>query len=117
MALRSRLLQDVDFGKFSPMKQYVKGWPCQLWEAVLGNSDAKILLYEHSKTGTFNVRAFSSMRVEAFISEVSNQDKTAIHGTLTAYDFAHFMSSTVEQMNMSRQGQVWNNIINILFSH
>ena len=100
MDLRARLLENIDFSQFPPMTMYVKGWPTQLWEALIANIDAKAILYSLTKTGTFNVRAFSSMMGETFFSEVSNQDKRGTHGTLTAEDFAHFMGSSIEQMHV-----------------
>ncbi|WAR26930.1 hypothetical protein MAR_012634, partial [Mya arenaria] len=42
MALRQRLLGHVDFGHFPPPTVCIKGWPLQLWEALIANIDAKI---------------------------------------------------------------------------
>lgn len=40
--LRKRLLQSIDFAKFSPPTSYIKGIPIQLWEALLIDIDAKL---------------------------------------------------------------------------
>jgi hypothetical protein len=37
--LRNRLLADVDFGLFPPRTMYIKGWPTQLWEALVASMD------------------------------------------------------------------------------
>jgi hypothetical protein len=98
--LRDRLLKDIDFSVFPPPTMYIKGWPAQLWEALVANIDAKSILYALSHQKTYNTRAFSSMMGETFFSEVSNQDKRGGHGTLTAQEFAEFMSSSIEQMQI-----------------
>ncbi|XP_062594720.1 uncharacterized protein LOC134256129 [Saccostrea cucullata] len=100
MKLRERLLQDVEFHTFPPPTMYIKGWPIQLWEALLANIDAKSILYALCKQGTYNIRAFSSMMGETFFSEVSNQDRGGGHGTLTAQEFAEFMGSSIEQLQI-----------------
>lgn len=51
MALRNRLLENVDFGHFPPSTMYIKVWQSQLWEAFVANIDAKSILYTPSKKG------------------------------------------------------------------
>ena len=96
--LRERLLKHVDFGRFPPPGAYVKGWPSQLWEALLASIDAKAILYSLCKNGTYNVRAFSSMMCETFFSELYHQDQSG-HGAVSAEDFSHFIGGTIEQLN------------------
>jgi hypothetical protein len=99
MKLRRRLLRDVDFGSFPPPGCYVKGWPCQLWEALVAGIDAKAQLYAITKSETYNTRAFSSMMGETFFAELTNQDRGS-HGTVTAEDFGRYIYRTIEQMQI-----------------
>lgn len=76
---------------------YIKGWPAQLWEALISNIDAKTFLYSLCKKNAYNVRAFSSMMGETFFAELTNQDKSG-HGTVTVDNFSFFLGCAVEQM-------------------
>lgn len=100
MPLRNRLLKHVNFEKFPPPTVNIKGWPIQLWEAIIANIDAKAILYSLSHSGSYNVRAFSSMMGETFFSEVTNMDKRGGHGTLTVDEFGQFLGYSIEQMCM-----------------
>ena len=97
--LRDRLLRSVHFDRFPPRTQYIKGWPIQLWEALLSNIDAKSQLYAICHSGTYNVRAFSSLMGETFFSELTLNDKTG-HGTVTAEEFGQFIGSTIERLQV-----------------
>ena len=87
--LRNRLLSRMNFGKFPPKTMYVKGFPIQLWEALISNIDAKAQLYALCRKGTYNVRAFSTMMGETFFSELTLQDSRG-HGAVTCEDFHSF---------------------------
>lgn len=78
---------------------FINGWPTQLWEALLANIDAKALLYILCKTGTYNVRAFSSMSGGTFFSEVTQSDRRG-HGTLTTTEFVFFIGTTIERLQL-----------------
>ena len=95
--LRERLLSKVNFNEFPPPTVDINGWPLQLWEAIIANIDAKCLLYSLCHGGTYNVRAFSSMMGETFLSELTLDDKHW-HGTITAEEFGHFIGTTVERL-------------------
>ena len=97
MKLRRRLVNCVDHSNFPPPTMYVRGWPTQLWEALLASIDAKSILYALCKQGTYNTRAFSSMMGETFFSELTNEDRRG-HGTVSVEDFAHFLGTSIEQM-------------------
>ncbi|CAC5358992.1 unnamed protein product [Mytilus coruscus] len=100
IALRECLLDNVNFGRFPPPTMYIKGWPLQLWEALVASIDSKAILNSLAKRGTYNVRAFSSMMGETFFAEVTNQDKGGTKGTLTAAEFSHFIGKSLEQMHI-----------------
>lgn len=100
IALRELLLDNVNFGRFPQPTMYIKGWPLQLWEALVASIDSKAILYSLAKRGTYNVRAFSSMMGETFFAEVTNQDKGGTKGTLTAAEFSHFIGKSLEQMHI-----------------
>ena len=95
--LRERLLDEVDFNEFPPPTTNIRGWPLQLWEALLANIDAKSLLYALCETGTYNVRAFSSMMGETFFSELTQYDKQG-HGTVTTTEFGRFIGTATEKL-------------------
>ncbi|XP_060573074.1 uncharacterized protein LOC132730724, partial [Ruditapes philippinarum] len=95
--LRRRLLGLINFGEFPPPGQYVKGWPTQLFEALLANIDAKLLLYSLCKSGTYNSRAFSSMMGETFFSEMTHQDRAG-HGVISCDEFSKYIGKTTEQL-------------------
>lgn len=97
--LRSRLLSYANFDQFPPHTMYVNGWPLQLWEAVIANIDAKIILYGLSQTHSYNVRSFSSMMGETFFAELTMFDRRG-RGTVTATEFGQYISSTCESLNM-----------------
>lgn len=48
-------------------ESHFKGWPIQLWEAIISNIDAKTLLkYDICQGNAYNVRSFSSIIGETF---------------------------------------------------
>ncbi|CAC5359140.1 unnamed protein product [Mytilus coruscus] len=75
--LRTRLLHHINWNTFPSPTMHIKGWPIQLWEAIIANIDAKALLYAICKGGTYNVRSFSSMMGETFFSELLHLEKVA----------------------------------------
>lgn len=95
--LRSRLLDGIKFGKFPPPTSYVKGFPIQLWEALISSIDSKAQLYALCSRGTYNTRAYSSMMGETFFAELTLQDSHG-HGAVSCEDFSLFMGKMVEQM-------------------
>ena len=98
--LRNRLLSGIDFisPTFPPPTSYIRGVPIQLWEALLVDIDSKCQLYALTRSGTFNVRAFSSMMGETFFSDLTQQDSRG-HGAVTCEDFQRYLGQAVEQMN------------------
>ena len=96
---RKRLLNCVDFSKFPPPTMHINGWPIQLWEALIVNIDAKILLYHVSRKKAYNVRAFSSMMGETFFSELTLYDRRG-HGTVTTEEFGNFIQTSIEKLHM-----------------
>lgn len=99
MNLRKRLLSYVDFGQFPPPGSHINGWPSQLWEALVSNIDAKILLYVLCRKQTYNVRAFSSMMGETYFSELTLYDRRG-HGTVTTEEFGQFIQTSIEKLHM-----------------
>ncbi|XP_060558593.1 uncharacterized protein LOC132718911 [Ruditapes philippinarum] len=97
--LRKRLLSLVNFFRFPPAKQYVCGWPVQLWEALLANIDAKAYLYSLVHNGTYNPRAFSSMIGETFFSELTLNDRRG-QGTVSASEFGQYIGHATEQVQI-----------------
>ncbi|XP_045207597.2 uncharacterized protein LOC123559660 [Mercenaria mercenaria] len=97
--LRKRLLECVDFKSFPPPTSYVRGWPIQLWEALLANMDAKAYLYTLCRGETYNVRAFSSMIGETFFSEVTLNDRRG-QGTVSCKEFGQFIGNALEQVQI-----------------
>ncbi|CAG2221722.1 unnamed protein product [Mytilus edulis] len=97
LSLRKRLLAGIDFATFPPKVMYIKGWPAQLWEALISNIDAKTFLYSLCKKNAYNVRAFKQYVGETFFAELTNQDKSG-HGTVTVDNFSFFLGCAVEQM-------------------
>ncbi|XP_053390393.1 uncharacterized protein LOC128553286 [Mercenaria mercenaria] len=99
MSLRKRLLSYVNFAHFPSPTMYINGWPCQLWEALIANIDAKTHLYGLTHSHTYNVRAFSSMMGETYFSELTMFDRRG-RGTVTAAEFGRFICSTWQALNM-----------------
>ncbi|KAH3697093.1 hypothetical protein DPMN_084578 [Dreissena polymorpha] len=95
--LRDRLLRCDDCDHFPPAMMWIKGWPIQLWEALLANIDAKALLYCLCHGGTYNVRSFSSMLGETYFSELVLNDKRG-RGTVSCQEFGQFVGTTIERV-------------------
>jgi hypothetical protein len=51
------------------------------------------------ETGTYNVRAFSSMSGGTFFSEVTQSDRRG-QGTLTTTEFVFFIGTTIERLQL-----------------
>lgn len=49
--LRQRLLSHVNWNELPSPTMFIKGWPIQLWEAIVANVDAKALLYGVCQNG------------------------------------------------------------------
>lgn len=65
-------------------ESHFKGWPIQLWEAIISNIDAKTLLkYAICQGNAYNVRSFSSIIGETFFSlsrcYMTNEGITQLH--------------------------------------
>ena len=99
MNLRRRLLSYIDFSHFPPPSSHINGWPSQLWEALVANIDAKLLLYKICRKNTYNVRAFSSMMGETYFSELTLYDRRG-HGTVTTEEFGQFIQTSAEKLHM-----------------
>lgn len=97
--LRRRLLKYVQFEHFPPPGMFVRGWPLQLWEALIANIDAKTLLYSLIKTNAYNTRAFSSLMGETFFSELTLYDRRG-QGTVSTSEFEAFMGTAVEKLHI-----------------
>ena len=99
MFLRNRLLTSYNPSHFPPPGMYINGWPSQLWEALVSNIDAKILLYDICKKGTYNVRAFSSMMGETLFSELTLLDRRG-QGTVTVAEVGQFIEASIEKLHV-----------------
>ena len=74
LALRSWLLESVDFGAFPPQTQYMRGFPLVTYEALLVHLERKIQLYATTPTNSYNARAIGSQEVESFFSTIRDMD-------------------------------------------
>lgn len=99
LPLRNRLLKCHDVNHFPPPGMFVRGWPIQLWGALLASIDSKYILYHLITEHTYNVRAFSSMMGETFFSELTLYDRRG-HGTVTVKEFGQFIHDSVEKIHM-----------------
>lgn len=99
IGLRNRLLDNIDLSNFPPPGMYIKGWPTQLWEAIVANIDAKTILYKLAKVNTYNPRAFSSLAGETFFSELTLYDRRG-QGTVTMSEFQSFISTAIEKLHI-----------------
>ena len=74
MPLRNRLLNGYTHNHVPPSGLHINWCLEQLWEALMANIDANILLYGLSQRGTYHVRTFSSMIGETIFSELTLLD-------------------------------------------
>lgn len=76
--LRDYLLSAVNFGRFPPYTQYIKGIPIVTFESLLTNIDRKILLFKLLPNNMYNVRALGTQEVEQFFSTVRDLDPSGL---------------------------------------
>ncbi|MEW8547460.1 MAG: hypothetical protein AB2693_28470 [Candidatus Thiodiazotropha sp.] len=66
--LRRWLLNSVNFGKFPPYTQYIKGIPSVTYESLLVNIERKLQLYTACPKHSYNPRAMETQEVEQFFA-------------------------------------------------
>ena len=72
--LRNRLLQCIKLNQFPPSGSHVADMPVVMFEGILTNIDRRTQLYAMSKSGTYNVRAPTSLDSETTFSAFQDLD-------------------------------------------
>jgi len=92
LELKYYLLKDVNFGRFPPTTQYVKGIPIVTYEALLTHIDRKLQIYNLVPRRSYNVRSLGTQEVEQFFSTVRDLDPSGL-GTPKPDDLQEMMAT------------------------
>ena len=90
--LRYYLLHNVNFGKFPPQTQYIKGIPSVTYEALLVHIERKLQIYGHIPSRSYNVRSLGTQEVEQFFSTMRDLDPSGL-GTPKPDDIPDMMAT------------------------
>lgn len=93
--LRNWLLDGVDFSRFPPLTQYIKGIPVVTYEGLLCHTERTIQLYSFCANNCYNSRSLGTQEVEQFFGTFRDLDPHGL-GTPKPDDIPEMMTITME---------------------
>lgn len=98
LELREWLLEGVNFGKFPPATQYVKGIPICTYESLLIHIERKLQIYQFLQGKQYNPRALGTQEVEQFFSRIKDLDASGL-GTPKPGDISDIVATAAHLDN------------------